>query len=216
MRTRTSERWETKPGKFDIHNSYKLFESDNYWEIPMLVDKFPQNIPEVFLPFNYKITSNKQLSGRGIHFFLDDYRFESIWTYPDRCLDKLRSADVVLGPDFSLWLDFPYILQAYNTYRNMWCCRYWQENGVKLVPTASWSDRKSFEFCFCGIPKKSPVAISTVGVNKDNIEYFMTGFEELLKIIEPNYIIVYGKQLEALQHKNLIYIQSVNGLRNIK
>lgn len=215
MQTRTSKNWLSKPGKFDLHNSYKLFPSNNQWEIPNLLDKFPQKAPDVFIPFTHRLTSNDQYKGLGIHFFLDDYRFESVWTYPDRCLEKLKAADVVLGTDFSLWLDFPYALQIYNTYRNMWLSRYWQEHGIRVVPTASWSDKNSYEFSFCGIPKHSPVAVSNVGINKKNEKYFYDGFEFLLKVIDPIYIICYGSTIKG--YKEIKYIDPIFlGLRGLR
>lgn len=66
------------------------------------------------LPFgvDHLIGFNELLTCRhpenaGVHFFLDDYQFERFWRQPQRYLDALAKCPLVLGPDFSLYTDFP-------------------------------------------------------------------------------------------------------------
>ena len=67
-----------------------------------------------------------------------------------------------------MYLEMPYALQIYNTFRNRWCGAYLSDKGIKVIPTVSWSDEKSIEFCFKGIEKGSIVAVSTYMFHEHN------------------------------------------------
>ena len=77
-------------------------------------------------------------------------------------------------------------MQLYNTFRNRWCGAYFASEGMRVIPTVSWGDERSFAFCFEGIPKGSTVAVSTYMVSEhgnraDQKPFFMKGYEELLR-----------------------------------
>ena len=183
--------------KVDYENMKKArFSSSNRYGIP---DLRLDNIDiEGLVGFNYVLS--KKSSPETVHFFLDDYQFVRLWYRPDEYVDKLRRFNGMFSPDFSLYLDFPLSLQIYNTYRNRWVGRYCQECGIKVIPTVGWSDEKSFEFCFLGVPKGSDVAVSTRGVvrSKEAREMFVKGYERMLKEIEPRVVHLYGAPIEGL------------------
>lgn len=88
-------------------------------------------------------------------------------------------------------------MQLYNTFRNRWCGAYWAEKGLRVIPTVSWGNENTFEFCFLGIPKGSTVAVSTYMVSEhdnrcDQKDFFMKGYREMLRQIEPERIICYN------------------------
>ena len=129
----------------------------------------PQIYPETFegecefIGFNYargKVTHEDQ---KGVHFFLDDYQFDSLWRNVDRYTDKLSRFRYVLTPDFSTYTDFPKAIQIYNHFRKHWIGAYLQEYGCRVIPTISWSTPDSYEWCFDGEPEGGTVAISSVG-----------------------------------------------------
>lgn len=134
------------------------------------------------------------------HFFLDDYRFERVWKYPDSQIEELKKYDGVLSPDFSMYTNYPEAIQIFQVYRNRWCTAYWQSLGIKVIPTVSWSDENSFKYCFLGIEKGSTVAVGTVGVLTDDNakKLFMAGFNEMIKQLEPKEILIYGNRLTEL------------------
>lgn len=144
--------------------------------------------------FNYAMTEKKP-EDKILHFFLDDYQFDRVWNNPDAYLGVLSRFKAVVSPDFSLYIDFPTVIQHYNNYRRQWCGAYWQENGVTVIPTVRWSDEASFEWCFDGIPKHSLVCISTVGGFKEKAvaERWMKGYNKALEVLEPSHILFYGK-----------------------
>lgn len=165
----------------------------------------PRIQPESFeecrmIGFNYAATCEKaQRAERGIHFFLDDYQFQRIWGMPDYYLPLLKQFKYVLTPDFSTYTDFPLALQIYNHYRKHWVGAYLQLHGIKVIPTISWSDEASYEWCFDGEPVESTVAVSSVGTNGNakSRELFLQGYEKMLVRLRPAQIIFYGNVPEG-------------------
>lgn len=98
---------------------------------------------------------------------------------------------IVLTPDFSIWSDMPKALKVYNVYRNRWLGALWQNMGVKVIPTISWTHPLE-DFCLDGIPKNSTIAISSVGVKREHEKYFIEGIKAICDKLEPANIICYG------------------------
>lgn len=127
-----------------------------------------------------------------VHFFLDDYKFESIYNNPEKKIETLKNFKAVLTPDFSMFVEMPIALQLFATFKNRWVGAYLQEQGIKVIPTVRWGDLTSFNFCFDGIEKGSIVAVSTIGVKKEK-SHFLLGYNEMLSRIKPSKVICYGK-----------------------
>ena len=132
-----------------------------------------------------------------VHFFLDDYKFESLWSNPQPRIERLSKYKAVLSPQFSLYKEMPMSLKIFNTFKNRWCGAYLQRNGIKVIPSLAWGESDTFWFCFDGIEKGSIVAVSTLGVRKEK-ELFMQGYNELLRKIQPSAIICYGKPFNEM------------------
>lgn len=147
---------------------------------------------------------------RMVHFFLYDYKFEDIWKKPDKYIMVLKKYRAVLTPDFSMYLEMPTPLKMYNTFRNRWCGAYLSSKGIDVVPTVNWGSEDTFDFCFDGIEKGSTVAVSTYMVSEhnnhaDQKEFFMKGYNEMLRKIEPQNIICYNTPFPEMQ-VNIIYV----------
>ena len=133
-----------------------------------------------------------------VHFFLDDYKFEVIWNDPLPRIEKFKSYKAVLSPNFSVYTEMPMPIKIYNTFRSRWCGAYLQSNGVKVIPTLAWGGPETFWFCFDGVEKKSVVAVSTLGVRSEK-DLFMQGYNEMLRRINPERIICYGKPFDEMK-----------------
>lgn len=165
------------------------FDSDNKYGIPTVPlshfdNKELQDL--MLIAFNQCGRDNGKHSERIVHFFLYDYNFEKVWKNPDAQMDLLKKYKGVLTPDFSMYLEMPYALQIYNTFRNRWCGAFFAEKGLKVIPTVNWSDEKSFDFCFKGIEKGSIVAVSTYMFHEhnnhsDQKDVFMKGYNRMLE-----------------------------------
>lgn len=157
-----------------------------------------------------KINTDQSNYERMVHFFLYDYKFDNIWKKPDEYVEKLKKYKAVLSPDFSMYIEMNKALQLYNTFRNRWCGAYLASKDIKVIPTVNWGDENTFEFCFDGIPKGSIVAVSTYMVRErnnhaDQKDFFMKGYEEMLRRIEPSKIICYSEPFPEMQG-DIIYV----------
>ncbi len=191
--TRSVHNWTTIPGNFDRLNMFRVFESDNDLGIPTI--KKENFVPDWLVPYRQRIRSSKDIGEGAVHTFLDDYRFEQIWNRPFDTFTAVEQVGAALSPDFSVYVEFPRAVQIWNIYRSRWVGAFWQSKGVKVIPTITWADEGSFEFCFKGVEKGSNVAISTVGVlkRKETHELFKKGFLAMLEQIEPELVLCYGE-----------------------
>lgn len=146
-----------------------------------------------WISFNYAKSCEKR-EGKGVHFFVDDYQFNRLWTNIDRYIPMLSEFSYVMSPDFSTYTDFPKAIQIYNHYRKHWAGAYLQEAGIQVIPTISWSTPDSFEWCFDGEPEGATVAVSSVGCmnSKEKKALFLAGYAEMVRRLRPETIIFYG------------------------
>lgn len=149
--------------------------------------------------FNYA-TNPKADTSKYIHFYLGDYKIERFWRDPDKYINVLKRFKGIVLPDFSMYTNMPRAMQIWNHYRNMWLGAYAQLNGIKVIPSLTWSDEHSFEYCFDGMPKHSCLCVLTVGCvkNPDVRKRFYEGFCEAVGVLEPFQIIVYGRELPGM------------------
>lgn len=182
---------------FDAYNMALQDEvefTDDFWQMPII--KKETVIPNDLIGFNYaKSSENKNV---GIHCFVDDYQFERLWNTPDDYIDVLKEYQCFLSPDFSLYTDMMMCTKIYNIYRSRLIGAYYQSRGIKVIPTVSWAEPATYEFCFKGIEPGGVVAVSTIGVKQDDYanRLWNNGMKEMIKQVKPKEIIVYGGELD--------------------
>ena len=170
------------------------FPSRNVWDIPELPLATTHLTPAWLCPYTAVLRSEEKADG-AVHFFLQDYRFESVWNDPFKALQRVREYRVALTPDYSLYRHMPRIRQAWNVYRNRWCGAFWTLHGIGVIPSVAWGGDDTYEFAFLGIARHSMVAVSTLGVNlRDEFirASFLAGFRELLRQVDPCRVLAYG------------------------
>ncbi len=200
---RSSQNWEKPPGNLDALNVEYQFPSSNSLGI---VDMLPcHDVPTGLVPYGTQVRRGyAQVQDKCVHFFLDDYQFESLWSKPLKTLPPIQNIGFALSPDFSVFTDYPRIVQMWNVHRNRWLGRFWQSYGVEVIPTVAWGDEDTFDFCFLGVPKNNLVAVSTVGINsKVKKEAFNKGFLKMVEVLEPCGVIVYG-ETEPLKFEDYV------------
>lgn len=204
-------------GNYDYRTSPLLlrnqFEGDGKFNIPvipkaLLTDSDFSDL--LLIGFDRTNLENNNHLDRMVHFFLYDYKFERVWKNPDSDIEKLKRYRAVLSPDFSMYLEMSPALQLYNTFRNRWCGVYFASKGIPVIPTVSWGDERTFDFCFQGITKGSTVAVSTYMVSahhnhRDQKEFFLKGYNEMLRQIEPEQIICYNEPFPEMQG-NIVFV----------
>lgn len=164
--------------------------TDDFWQMPII--RREDYIPEGLIGFNYAKTSKEK--NVGIHFYVDDYQFERVWNEPEKYVDVLREYDCILSPDFSLYMDMPMPMKIWNIFRSRQIGAFYQSRGIRVIPTLSWAEPETFDFCFCGIETGGVVSVSTVGVKKNPsaVDVWSAGMKEAIKQLEPSVILEYG------------------------
>ncbi len=194
-----NSRWQNHVDK-NIH-----FPSEGAFQTPIL--KPEKWEPVEFMP--YQKTTRQKDYERGVHFFLDDFRFERVWHYLDSVTDSLSRFAAVMAPDFSLFTDYPKMLQMWNHWRKHYVGAYWQMKGMKVYPTICWSDESSYDWCFDGEPVGGTVCVSTLGTQtyKRSRDLFLEGYREMQRCLKPETIVIYGRVPEKCTG-NIVNIES--------
>ena len=151
-----------------------------------------------FLSYTNSKTHDTENKNKTIHFFTYDWLFEKVYEKADEEIDKLSQYYCLLSPDFSMFINMPKALQIYSTFKNRWCGAFWQSKGLNVIPTVSWGDESTFDFCFEGIEEGSIVAVCTYYRENDE-ESFMKGYNQMLKKIKPCAILCYDEPFKSMK-----------------
>lgn len=186
------DRRERTFNKYLLHE-FDPFRCSGFYQIPALE---PETfVPERLIDFN-AAKSSKEFD-YGVHFFIDDYRFECFWNSPSQYVDKIRLYECAFTPDFSLYMDMPMAMKIWNIYRSRLIGQIMQNAGIRVIPTVSWAEPETYAFCFDGIPEGGNVAVSTVGVMRDKEaqRVFRDGMAAMIEKVKPRMILMYGKPI---------------------
>ena len=179
-----------------------------FYQMPVL--RAEKHIPKDLISFNYVL--NTDAFDKGVHFYIDDYQFERVWNDPHKYMERLKQFDCMLTPDFSLYMEMPKAMQIWNVYRSRLIGQIAQDEGIKVIPTLSWSDAGSFKFCFDGVEPGGVVSVSTIGVKQDKeaMKIWTDGMAEALKRLTPSCVIVYGGDIGYKFPCKAVYIENHN------
>lgn len=175
------------------------YESVGKYGIPLLEKSEPVSINvKLVACSDTRAHDSKANINKGVHFFVDDYRFQGVYRNPKKSLNRYSQYDFLLTPDFSLYADMPLWKQIENVAKNRWVGAFWQKEGLRVIPTISWSTPRSFEFCFDGVKIGSPVAIGMIGCKHSYLN-FMRGYTAMLDKLQPSQIIVFGTPFPEME-----------------
>lgn len=175
------------------------FESNGKWGIPIIrKQEFSTNDIMLVACSDTRANDIEENKKKGVHFFVDDYRFNGIYDNPERTIERYSQYAYLLSPDFSTYADMDLWRQLESVAKNRWVGAYWQSKGMTVVPTVSWSDARSFEFCFDGIEQGSVIAVGMIGCKQSKLN-FMRGYNEMLKRIKPAKVICFGSPFPEMQ-----------------
>jgi len=160
------------------------------YEIPFIMSE--EYEPALFLPFGSTPLYNRY--EYGIHFFVSDYRFQGLWSNRDKYASMFQQCKAVMTPDYSMYTNWPVMVQMWNHYRKHVIGAWMQSIGCKVYPTINWSDERSYKWCFDGEPWRSTVCVSSVGTqnNKESKRLFMLGYDKMMEVLEPQTILFHG------------------------
>lgn len=126
-----------------------------------------------------------------------DNKLVSLWNAPLKKIGLFQGFAAVCSPDFSIYPNMNINEISHNIYMSRWLGVTWQNFGCTVLPTVGWAKPDTFDLCFSGLEYGSIVVISTIGCH-ENIEDFLTGFNELQKRINPPLILVFGDMIKGM------------------
>lgn len=174
-------------------------------------------IPERLATF--ELASAKRNSDAFCHFFIDDYRFERVWTRPERYVEPLRQYKGVIAPNFSTYTDMPRPMLLWNIYRTRVLTQYWQDMGLEVIPVISWAGDESLEFCCDGLPMGGTYAVGTMGClsAEESRMRFIRSLSVCLEKVEPDTLLLYGSErdLGIPPHIDVIWYANDNHERAV-
>lgn len=185
------------------------FDKEGKWGFP-IIKKQELDIENIELiscsDVSKKDTKNLH---KGVHFFVDDFRFETVYNHPEKSLERYGKYRFLLTPDYSLYAEMDPWRQIESVGKARWVGVKWQAEGKIVIPTVSWGLARTYEFCFDGIQKNSIIAIGMIGC-KRNKNDFLKGYYQMLYKIEPEAIICLGTPFDEMDGNIIIvdYLKS--------
>lgn len=190
------------------------FDRDGQWGFP-IIKKQLLDLSSIELISCSDISSHDTDNlHKGIHHFVDDWRFEGLYTHPDRCINTYSQYRFVLTPDYSLYSEMDLWRQIESVGKSRWVGAYWQKQGMTVIATTSWGQPSSYSFCFDGIEKHSIVAVGMIGC-KHSRPSFMRGYDAMLESVEPEAIICLGEPFPEMKGK-IIKVDYISSRRNVR
>ena len=176
-------------------------EFDGVFEMPVIHRERLRRPPFLMRPFSRRgVTA---MPDEYICFYEHDRMFARFLENAAAYLDGIRKFAGIVSPDCSLYRDMPLVLQIMNTYLNRALGHYLQKSGITVIPNVRWGDERTYRgvpgcaepFAFKGVERGSVVSIGTYGCidGEENRFFFRDGLEEMLKAIEPDKVLVYGR-----------------------
>jgi len=192
-----------------------IFHSSNSWGIPDLLedeglladvspdmtwDRSEETVTESAWFCHSARPFPEERSSGVIGYFTEDYRFESLWNSKTRQALKLLREDWsgVCLPDYSIYSDDPYPVQLWNTFRQRWLGRFWQELGIPVIPIISGitKDGSHKEWFLKTLPVEPPVvAMQIRTINRGGKQYWkeiQKQIKDTIDIVAPKKFIIYG------------------------
>ena len=159
----------------------------------------------ILKPLNIQNLSQKYNNTQRIILpFVYDRYLTKFWKEPLKYIPLFQSAYAVGTLDFSVneHMEFPEYL--HGIYKNRWLGCLWQDCGILAIPTVGWTTEEWDDVSFSGIEKESVVMISTLGSKSDR-DFFIRGYNEMMKRIAPPLVIVYGEMLDEMKGRFVNY-----------
>ncbi|MDE7453449.1 MAG: DUF4417 domain-containing protein [Clostridia bacterium] len=171
---------------------------DGQYQIPFIKKQDIDMDTISLLSYTNAKNNDAENAYKTIHFFTYDWLFDKVYDKAFDEIEKLKQYYALLSPDFSIFTDMPKALQIYSVFKNRWCGAFWQSLGLRVIPTISWGDKSSFEFCFDGVEQGSVVAVCTY-YRENNEEEFMLGYNRMLEVIKPSSVVCYDEPFKTMK-----------------
>ena len=134
-----------------------------------------------------------------IHFYIDDNCFDGkrsgLWASPEKFFQMASHFAGIIGPDFSIYADFPKPLKEFQIYKMRLMEFACIEREIPVIVNARWGSPSTWRYTIDEFPENSMLAIGTVASRLkylENRHAFEAGFFNLLEKKFPHTLIVVG------------------------
>lgn len=184
----------------EVEDSFQAFlvdgaEFTNVEEYPILrEDMVPSKLPEKIMHFSRAITYQGDLSNTVIYFFSPDKTFERVRRNPKRYLNFFKRTAGIMGFDFSVHTDMPFIKQKSQMNDNLSLSFYYGNNGVQLYPAPRGGADCTVDEYLAAFPKHTYLVLGVHGFIKEKQEQaeWYCWIKTLIEKLEPKGFIVVG------------------------
>ena len=127
-----------------------IFPTDNDAEVPLLrLDMQPKFCDIPFLCFGEQ-KRTYDMNGCGtLHFYTDDYRFQSVYEHPEKILQ--HNPATIVEPNFSLFNEMPVAFGMQAIYKKRFIARAMQERGIRVFVDLNVA-AKFYKLNMLGVP----------------------------------------------------------------
>lgn len=175
-------------------------------------------VPNNLIPFDKCIRSVRYDSW--VHFYIEDYQFERIWTSPNRYVNLLSRFEGIISPDFSIYYDMPIHMKRWNMYRNKFISAYMQNRGINVIPSIQIVDPVLWEDSINGIAKGGIISVNATGIKRRYFakQIFKQQMRFIINSLEPIAIICYGSDGVMREYDNVLYFDNnhIKRLRDVQ
>lgn len=143
-------------------------------------------------------------------FYINDDRFAKKLTHPWDYTELLLQYDGVIAPDLSQYTNMDFSERLSNNYWNKVFTAYYQNKDVNMYPNVTWSLPDSYEYSLAGLPRKSVIAINSMGVLKSNFStsLWLDGYRFMVDALEPICILRYGPKIYGEDESISLYLDN--------
>ena len=141
-----------------------------------------------------------------ISFYCNDVGFQPILNNPKKYVDKLKKFDMVVGLDASPYDNMPLWVQKSQIGLNIAITYYFGKQGLKIIPNVRIGSDLTIT-SLEAYPMHTLICIGTNGFikRKANREIFKRQINEVVDILQPSGICVYGQSL--MNYLNTLYLK---------
>lgn len=216
----------TRAGIKDLWNAYLLEGAEWTASGNPVVDTTAEHPPKAVVSYKTarEIYNSKRISepdfriNAFIHFYIDDDQFdtktEGLWAKPEEFFRIASHFAGVIGPDFSIYADFPPPLRNIQIYKMRSLEFACSKRNLPVIVNGRWGSPGTWGVTIDEFPKNSMLAIGTVGSRLKFLENqycFETGFTRMLEIKTPHTLVVVGSAnypcFEAAEKRGVRIIQ---------
>lgn len=136
----------------------------------------------------------------GVHFFVHDKKFRNVIINPQTYVGKFMNLGAILTPDLTLTAEMPRWVRLQRTHLSRCVGAYFLSRQLNVIPTLRWVELSDLDFVAEGIPQGSVFAVGAYGNARDSKSrsIFETGLSELVDILNPVGVIIYGSIREEV------------------